>query len=420
MTSIIRPVTEVVGTDGLARTVVGCSRLGVARTLIGAYIAGLVTGERALLNAFTHWWTVPRAVEVAGITYVAAVADDGVISVVTYDGAGYARYKVGTTVDGDDHHVPALVIDPARAPIVVWSEHNANALIQYRIGSGPGVLPTAGTPLRTISFAGAISYQEVFASSAGDLTVLCRRASRYWMATQSDDWAESWGTPATILDFGVGDQGYIIASQAGDSIVCGTFGNPINSDQHDIGYMVINLATGAITDVEGTVLGNLSGTNLPLIPATFEHAYTAPTDGNTRLMAVAPEAVAYVSWDDTDQDATAMCCISEWSGSAWVETQLVTPGEALDPGEGNTQYGGMAFGADGALFISREDAGTWTIEKWTADGGWSLDEVIASSFDPIVRPTCPVGASVGPEVVWHEVLSYTNFAAWSANLAPMV
>lgn len=402
---------------GKTRTVSGFVIDGDARDVVGTVTAGDRLRDRNLRDAFTHWWTVPRAVEVGGRSYIGSIMSDGRPAVTTVKGEQTTRTVFASTHAPDDHHAPALLIDAKNPPVILWSEHNFDKLVKVKTGAAVGVLPTADTVTTTATFPNLLSYQQAFRRADGEITVFCRNQQPLWRAAKSSDNGATWGTAFTVFDF-TDNLGYMLATQSGDVIHCGLFTNPVLDGPHDIWYVNINLTTGVITDIDGNVLANMDGTNLPIDVLALTPAIAAAGNDNTRLLAVADGKVAYASWQIGTQAATRLYQVAEYDGDDWNVSSLGDPGVTLDPDTGNTQFGGMAFTDDGDVYLSREDDGTWTIEKWADSAGWALDEITATSATrKLVRPTCPVGALAGPPVFWFAASAYTSGEDWSSDLA---
>ena len=147
-------------------------------------------------------------------------------------------------------------------------------------------------------------------------------------------------------------------------------------------------------------------------------AYVPPTGHRTRLFDVSTTGeIVFASWPESDIDAGTYHHLRR-EGDAWIPSEIVASGRRFGGHEPANYLGGVSFPnpADGSVWLSREEADTWSIERWTRRGDdWTLADTAASSRIPLARPYCPIGASSGPAVIWNQVEYYAASALWMGD-----
>lgn len=322
-------------------------------------------------------------------------------------------------VGSDDHNAPCILAPSDVPPILAWSLHGASANVYVKRGSGAALDFASMAATQSVTFGDQATYAELFRISGNDLVLFARyrAGSAYrWGFIRSADYGATWTAMTHLFSAPEAGHFYMDLVRVGDVLRAGLFQFAVG----DIYWLEIDLVTGDIDQSDGTNLGNLDGTNLPITPPTAARIYDTVT-GGARLFDVSastdPE-VGFVTWTTTD-DATYKY-IKRTAGT-WGSVKII---EAAGQGLGvqtDRYYGGISFPnptAGGTLYLSREDAGSWYVEKHvTANGGdtWTVTELAAAGV-PLVRPYCPVGRSTGPEVLWHRVPLYSSYTNWSASL----
>lgn len=322
-------------------------------------------------------------------------------------------------VTSDDHNAPCILAPADAVPILAWTLHGANSNVYVKRGSGAALDFASMAATQTVTFGSQVTYAQLFRISGNDLILFARyRASSdyRWGFIRSADYGATWTAMTHLFSAPEAGHYYMDPVRVGDVLRVVLFQFAVG----DIYYLEIDLVTGAITRSDGTNLGNLSGTNLPITPPTAARIYDTVT-GGARLLDVSaatdPE-VAFVTWT-SEADATYRY-LKRTSGTWGSVKTIEAAGQGLGV-QSDRYYGGVSFPsptAGGTLYLAREEAGSWYIEKHvTANGGdtWTVTELAAAGV-PLVRPYCPLGRSSGPEVLWHRIPSYSSYTSWSASL----
>lgn len=381
------------------------------------------------------WWSLPRAVELSDGTVVAggvrpAYQAVSTNDVVLWEGNDFVDSsllrKLGEVVF-DDHCTPAILAPSDKPPMVAWSKHNVDDRIRVRVGTVNEDFSSLGSESAIdVSAANDVSYAQLWREPATDnVWLLFRSPNDEWRWIKSTNYGSTWGAATTLFDMEA-DQGYLATVQTGSTVRCAVGFHPDSSSstRHTVHYCSINLATGAITKADGTNIGNLSGTNLPLTASELDLVFT-PTVGKTcRIFDVSvaanPEFLLAHFTDDTDADHVYV----RWDGDSWETTTIAPCGDPFNTTGVQHYFGGASFPnptSGGVIFLAREDNGFWQVEKRTStDNGatWPITKMYGKSRSAaLVRPYCPVGRSTGPEVLWCRVSAYPTYTQFVGSLA---
>lgn len=392
------------------------------------------------------WFSLPRAIEVGGQTFVGGVQSCTVgpdewdnpwfgILFPIHPGGNVIAVELGVPKRhrmyqsySDDHNNPSFLFRSDKPPVVFITQHNADNHVKYRVGTTPLDLATLGPP-QEIDFTavgGSVSYSQTWAYN-DTVVCICRTGNptvRYWSAAISQDYCATWSAPVQLIDFN--DQGYIMSNQIDDVIHCMATVHPSRTTQQSIWYLGINLSNGNITRRDGTVIANLSGTNLPLITGDLDLVYAIP-DGDVRSWPkdVGPDGtLVWAQWHDVNEPDGGDYKHARWDGSKWITSSICPNGGRwvnwpLVAGDQQSYRGGASVDQDGDVWVSRKRSDNhWAIERWHRSGElWSLEETVASSASRrLVRPYCPPGRTTGPRVIWNEVEQYTSPGQYRAGL----
>jgi hypothetical protein len=368
------------------------------RTDVEAYLANkynvtvTVTDPNTAFDTFASWWTLPRAVGTASYgTWIGGVAVDGrnVISNLGGSGAritGYGGYNP------DDHNTIGLLAPEDKVPIAFITGHGSQSTIRVRKGPSIGDFSSLSAVTSLTTSAGSSYTQAYNRPGTNEGIIFSRVTSFKWSLFWTDDYFTTFGTERAFLVPGGTSQFYMATRQLSDGnlrAVC--YGHPTLSSVRDIYYCHINLETGDVTKVDGTVIGNVkTGANLPLSHTSWDKAYDVLSGIGSRLFDISdgPEIeIAFATWtgDGSSNDTTYKYL--RYDGSQWVTHDVCLSGAPFGY-KTDTQYvGGMSFPEDspgGIVYLSREENSVWTIEKWsTANNG--------SSWATTVLATSPSG-----------------------------
>lgn len=401
---------------------------------VQGFFAPPAVADIRVTDLMSSWWCTPKAVEMGGRVYVSSVKSTGANRVISVDLSDPSDIDTFTlmTNESDDHNAAALLIPTDKPPLVFYARHNQDTLLRYRKGTVIGDITSLGAQ-QTISLAGQTTYAQLWRRPGTDEVHVWTRervsgAPRYWRNAYSTDYASTWSTPRRVFDFGGSQQGYIgtvpIAADP-DRLRVALTGHPTSSTFHDIYYCEVDMDSGDVTLRDGTVMGNIkSGTSLPISVSTLDKVVDTDTAGghNARLFDIGDGPAPEVFYGDWTSDANMIYYRSTWDGAAWAITSVVAAGVTFGYFANIHYNGGIMVPRDSpgdVCYLSRESAGTWSIEKWEFSGSWSLAQVLQSGTEKVVRPQPIQDYTAGP-ITWHDVASYprttTASLDWAADL----
>lgn len=367
-----------------------------------------------IVDHFASWWSLPRAVALNGKTYVGGVSKQGTVAVAELGGVG--RRWAMDTYPVDDHNTPAIVAPAGKVPIVFWTDHSGSYQgLNWRKGTASEDFSAWGSRSRkTMSVAGQTAYVQAYNRPGTDeIVVFVRVGNSSWHVLRSTDYGVTFGNSVSFLDYTGTNQAYMATRQLADgNLRVAIYGHPVLSVYPDIYYCHINLATGAVTKDDGTNIANIyTPTGLPLGPTSAELAFDVAT-GGSRLFDISdgPEIeIALATWT-TDSNAVYRYLRKD-AVTGWEIHTVTTPGVVFGYDAATHYHGGISFPKGtpgGLLFLSREDAGQWTIERHeTADGGDTFTSSVLVSGQNGRKVLRPYGlASTDPHPLVYLDASY--------------
>lgn len=387
-------------------------------------------------DAAWSWWARPRAVALDGYTYAPATGGE-TENVVFIWKNGHTRPRrtfVGRTGGAvDDHNNGALIIEPGRVPVLLYTRHADSTFpyMKWRRGStviedDPWLTGFADTAEQSITTIGGPTYPSAHVVGS-DIHVIFRDDLYWWTYIKSTDWGVTFSAPVRFMHHTAQCH---VASVVRDGVMRLAVGTHPAAGDEVVRYAEINLTTGAIVKSDGTALGNLDGTGLPVeVTTSMEAVATAPTDGGTHYKWVYdvgdgpdPEIV-WSSFRSTDYPGTSKYRYSKRTGTAWSDQVIVAAGDRFSdssqPYLGGAQIPRGTSG--GEALVAREASGTWYVDRMTtADGGgtWATENV-GQSTTRLVRawPVEQRGATAPRhEVVAELIPRFTTFKNMKSTL----
>jgi hypothetical protein len=363
------------------------------------------------------WWNDPnRAQTFRGNIYTGGVDAGGEI-VVESTSDDDDRFVLGD-FEQDDHNGVTLLIEPDHGPLVFYQRHGLDSVLRYRRGTVPGDLTSLGSE-QTLTTSAVCTYAQVWRKPGTDTIWVVTRAGVYnsnpvWQFWRSDDFGATWGPRTNLL--GPEDYVYMASVQVGSTVRVAVAKHP-QASSRDVWWCEVDLETGAIVRRDGTALGNLDGTNLPLTTADLPTVYTAPSGHGLRLLANSDRADAdggpalgVATWTS---DADTVYRHVDYDGGAWTATTVVAAGVVVGFTPSVHYNGGVAFPdrtLGGELLVSREASGTWYLERWEQRGtSWVTVETYETSTDRLFRPW----PSRGGGFVYCRAATYPNFTSYT-------
>jgi hypothetical protein len=430
-----------------------------------------------LPNESAFWWqTEPVAVD--GRVYVGTCSDDMGVWVQewtqTAEGGPYwlHRYFMDYVTDGaaafadtidledyqSDHSSAGLAVKAGKPLIAFWTGQSTEQVINWRVSDqnidevGPGEL-TFGPRYRH-SYADSSRAGYTIVTVDGDDIWVCGRAgtaTNYygWSITKFGEWATE--TPLQYEVFDATDQFYVMPRIRNGVMRCAVSSNPGSSTDNTIWYCEINLTTGSITKADGTVLGNLDGTNLPLPKASLEVVHVSTGTGRPWAFDVgrgSTRELAFADGPNATFAANGKYKVARYGGGTWTVSEVCNIGSFLNgsyfpsitfvPGEPNT----VLLARSSLLTVTDYAApttGIHYIEKWSTVNGttWvKSEDVDSAAFDTTGWPTVigasdrkllsrayPVRVESGDspfEVIGTEIIDYANFYfGWDMRVRPL-
>ena len=279
-------------------------------------------------DAVGEWWIHPVATFQSSPyprTVIGAVASDGKILAIEYNHATLkkTRYEVGQSII-DDHNCPALWVKDGHRPVIVWTNHNDDMYLRFKVGSLNGDLGSLATAqehshLTTVQTSYTqLHYIEHLSTDTNDAFMLIYRSNNtdwrrlYLSVDQLTGQVNVTGSNGATLVSSPSRQCYVTTADAhnsnGNQVIRMAWGyNPAQAT-HAIYYIELDLVTGAITSPYHPALNaNLDGTNLPIVDTAITPMIPETGAGKSRrLFYTRPgpdfHAVAYADWTIGDED----------------------------------------------------------------------------------------------------------------------
>lgn len=369
-----------------------------------------------LKDAAYSWWVHPLAVGDGDLTWLGWVDRHGGngIDRVNHQTGTVDRVLLAGPSSADEHNGVALALDPNQSELIAfYSRHGNDHHIRYQVVDRDTL--EAGSQ-QTLDFGAGVTYAQVLqVPGTATIHVLCRAGGPsiggpFWKYRTSDDWGATWGPAKTLIDpNGIG-QNYLQARpwpDGGATVHLAHYGHPEGSSYRNVGYAQLDLTTGQIRKVDGTLLGDLDAAGGPQItPQQLDVAIAPSSSHRVRLLDVGTvqtqPAIAYAVWNISDPGEPATYKIKRLVGGAWSsETWSLPAGDVMGFSLETHYHGGMALGANGKLWTSREDGGEWVIEAWQRSGStYLLQGELARTDSWSTRPY-PVRNPGAVEVVWQ-------------------
>lgn len=301
-------------------------------------------------DAVGEWWIRPLATyqdQPYPRTVFGAVGHDGAILAceINHDTGCAVRSRIAQA-GADDHNVPALWIANGRRPIILWTNHNQDRLLRFKVGDRAGDLRIlVESAAQAIDVGGRASYAQVhriahLSDEAQDtLWVFVRRNNTEWLmqalSIEQSGGAVTVGRCVPILRT-AGRQAYVSTADAyardGNQTIRIAWGyNPAQS-VHAIRYFELECVTGAVTspfDPDLNARVSELGEDGCIEDDAIVPMIREPGAGRSRrLFYVRPgpdsPAVAHAEWKVSYPDA-AMYCVTEIDAGGSLVTHALGP-----------------------------------------------------------------------------------------------
>jgi len=240
-------------------------------------------------------------------------------------------------------------------------------------------------------------------------------------AALSRDWGRTWEQPIRI--WGGPDYGTHKITPDGATLWMAMASNPVDPS-NEVRVFQVDLASGTIRNGFGTrtsvqnlwaltgpiSVGECTRVVAPLVVPHALRLFDVSSDGD----------VVIARWDAGDPTVSYRLLRRKPSTRTYAEETLVDGG--VEFGYSPARYtGGVTFDTDADhLLLCREDAGTWTYERWTrAAGGWATEVLVTrdvTSGRTLGRPIVPRGAeglglTLVLDIAHYSATRYTDYLA---------
>ena len=385
--------------------------------------AAEITASTILEDACWCWWTRPRATRIGDNLWIGALDSHGRMYAASVNlKTGAEQRAILASFEDDDHNNPALVAVEGKPLISFYARHSEDRLLRYRVSKRPFDL-SEWEPEQILEIEGVTTYAEVH--PVGDeLHVFTRSDETRWAYRHSPDWGRTWDIAHDFLAFDTDQQVYMGTVLLPDrrTLRMAVSGHPKEYEKkplHDVWAALVDLETGVIRDpVAGEAIGNLrTGEGLPLDYRDLEMVAKTPADRTANLIDVGDGPDFEIAWtskikdDHSNRDGRYQ--VATLRDGKWLVEDVAPTGAKFGYIDAGFYVGGIAFPANttgGVAYITREDAGQWTLEKRTRqpDGSWTASVLLGPQSTRLSRPWGIVAPGDGPEVAALAIEHYPD------------
>lgn len=364
------------------------------------------------MNGAWCWFSDPRAIysPSRNRVYVGWVSQTGDIMARQIDASGDRTFNIHPGFEVDDHDNPSFVELPNGRVVVFYQTHNAADLL-YRITDESGDLVTLGAAIAVGLGAFAtptwFSYcNPVFVADEGRLMIFFRQSlsdrNVWWVAANQDQLATNSWSGYKLWDAGP-HGAYLKAFSNGTDRV-----ELLLTDGHPAYDKPASLYHARFRYDGSAHWENSAGTAIASVPfgvSQVTQILSGSTVGNAWVWQIThgPDGkprVLYSTYPG-DNSAAHRYGVAQWTGSAWVTTDLCAAGKGLvdasvDPASTYYTAGACFDGSNpDAAFLARQDSTGWRIERWVNNSGWAFASIVSpASTAKQFRPFSPADGSL--------------------------
>lgn len=378
------------------------------------------------------WWIYPISSVINGTPLVSYVNNNGSQHIAACDVNGIPRkdIEIGNGVSKDDHSSAAMIQMESGNILYSWSNHGFDNLLYYRIVSASTPTVISGQPSSLTATAGT-TYSQLF-TNTNNVFWFHRNGNSAWTVRQSTNNASTWSAQRNFIGDSIADQLYMAGRNIGGSVMRAfVVTHATTASTNAIRIVDVNMTTG-LASSGGVDLGYLDGTSASgnTLPAPRTNLLAIVSVGSSqklRLLDVKSDGLGFafcefeLDENPSDYKMARMTGLNPHIAGDWTISTIVGSGS---PFYAPSYYvGGVVYANEShsglRLYVSRNDAGTWLIERWDSAAGDGSDWVttqLASSTDLRIRPISPVGAPSGFSVYWQTGTFYTIYTDYDLNL----
>ncbi|MDU1838677.1 MAG: BNR-4 repeat-containing protein [Staphylococcus epidermidis] len=355
-------------------------------------------------NGGYSWWVYPNVyrplTEVYDKTYLSFVnkSMQTIIASLDNDTGKYESFSLQTDDVADEHNSAAITLHRQSGRLMVaYTKHNSESKIYVRISTDPESITDFNEPVVLTTKSTATYAQLIYLSGKYHLFY---RTGFSWQYRNSTD-GTTWSSEKEIVL--AASQYYLRIVPHYNTIRIIFIGHPILSDDHNIRYGRINTDTGVIDTLGGITLGNIDGTNLPIVSTSYGKVYDGDESGKrARLFDVSyvndfNEQGTGFAFAEFTNETDCVYKVAKSVGGSFKFSTVCSGGLPLEEPAGQNYYFGgswFEFNNDKIIYVARESGGTWYVEKYqTTDyTTWTLVEQIETSRKlKLHRPCVPYG-----------------------------
>lgn len=328
-----------------------------------------------------HHNNYPRLLEYEGVPYWGSTTpNDG-----QYAATDNTQTNLSSTSQ-DDHLAPAVAFGSDGVPQYFWARHNNDAYVRQYVGNdGDGSIDSFASEVQVQMGGSGAAYTNVWQQD-GSIYLLSRVDDEDWWLNVSNDDGATWNGGIQLFDFSANKHYMCSMLDSGSNKIHIGYYEWSGSDT-DAYYVYIDLTDGSIHSADGTSLGNIDGTSLPLLD-TEPDVFTGAANSGFRVVAVAETANPCLVLADVDGADTAYL-MRRWNGSSWDSSTILSAvGEVQS---GHPCGACFAPGVDNEVYLARYDAGNdqYVLDRYvTADyTTWTKDAEILRFNHKIASPS---------------------------------
>ena len=381
-------------------------------------------------NGAYTWWTNMLAVRFVGNkdqTYLSYVDEEGNMSVAAYNHeTGEYTYNTLAKHEVDDHNSAGLAILPDGRILAVYTRHNKDRIVRWRISKNPEDITSFGKE-KTVEGSKGITYAQLHRISDTEYRLLYRYTVKSWATRIYNYETGKWSDEQVWLTEGLGHHYYLWTQEDRTEGKINIFmtGHPKSGPDQNIRYGYFD-ADGILYTTGGKRVGemieefNITVPN----PRHFDIVYEAKEGEHTRLYDVSymgeKVAVMYgISLEEGDTSKYYYAYYDEKAGE-WVNNFICDSGRWLV--SDNMYFDGVSFDKKDmqTIYVSRREGDLLRLEKWTTtDYGatWTsvlLDEA-TNPEEHILRPLIPYNAHDDMDVLYMKGY-YPSYVKFDTNI----
>lgn len=375
------------------------------------------------------WWTNALTLRYVGEkdqTYMSYVSEEGALMISAYNHATgdiehgqVAKFKLV-----DDHNSCGVQILPNGKILAVYSRHNADNKIRWKISKNAEDVTSFGEE-QYVECEKKVTYAQLHRISDEEYRILYR-AMNCW-GTMVYNWVEdSWSEEVLWLKEG-GGQYYVWTQEDATKGRINIFmtSHPKTGNDQNVRYGYYDM-NGKLYNMAGEQIGDLNVQQEKVSdPRIFDVIYQAAEGEHTRLYDASfmgeKIGVMYGVGQSGEDTSKYYYAYYDEDSKQWVNNFICDSGQWIV--EGNMYFGGVAFDKKDmqTIYVTRREGFFYRIERWkTNDYGatWEIEKVIEESTERgvvFMRPMIPYNAHDDIDVFYIKGY-YPSYSKFNTDL----